>query len=89
MRKRILWLAVFAAFALVAAACGSSEDTTTTTAAAAATTTTTVPETTTTTAPAPPDPIIIGAAVDLTADMSFFDGPAMAAAQIKIDEVNA
>ena len=89
MRKRILWLAVFAAFALVAAACGSSEDTTTTTAAAAATTTTTVPETTTTTAPAPPDPIIIGAAVDLTADMSFFDGPAIAAAQIKIDEINA
>ena len=89
MRKRIWWLAVFAAFALVAAACGSSEDTTTTTAAAAATTTTTVPETTTTTAPAPPEPIIIGAAVDLTADMSFFDGPAIAAAQIKIDEINA
>ncbi len=89
MRKRIVWLAVFAAFALVAAACGSSEDTTTTTAAAAATTTTTVPETTTTTAPAPPEPIIIGAAVDLTGNMSFFDGPAIAAAQIKVDEVNA
>ncbi len=90
MRKRILWLAVFAAFALVAAACGSSEDTTTTTAAAAAaTTTTTVPETTTTTAPAPPEPIIIGAAVDLTGNMSFFDGPAIAAAQIKVDEINA
>jgi len=89
MRKRIWWLAVFAAFALVAAACGSSEDTTTTTAAAAATTTTTVPETTTTTAPAPAGPIIIGAAVDLTGNMSFFDGPAIAAAQIKVDEVNA
>jgi branched-chain amino acid transport system substrate-binding protein len=89
MRKRIWWLAVFAAFALVAAACGSSEDTTTTTAAAAATTTTTVPETTTTTAPAPPEPIIIGAAVDLTGNMSFFDGPAIAAAQIKVDEINA
>ena len=90
MRKRIWWLAVFAAFALVAAACGSSEDTTTTTAAAAATTTTTtVAETTTTTAPTPAGPIIIGAAVDLTGNMSFFDGPAIAAAQIKIDEVNA
>jgi len=90
MRNRIWWLAVFAAFALVAAACGSSEDTTTTTtAAAAATTTTTVPETTTTTAPAPAGPIIIGAAVDLTGNMSFFDGPAIAAAQIKVDEVNA
>ncbi len=90
MRKRIWWLAVFAAFALVATACGSSDDTTTTTAAAAATTTTTtVPETTTTTAPAPPEPIIIGAAVDLTGNMSFFDGPAIAAAQIKVDEINA
>jgi len=89
MRTKILWLAVFLAFALVAAACGSSDDTTTTTAAAAATTTTTVPETTTTTAPAPPEPIIIGAAVDLTGNMSFFDGPAIAAAQIKVDEVNA
>jgi len=90
MRTKILWLAVFLAFALVAAACGSTEDTTTTTAAAAAaTTTTTVPETTTTTAPAPPEPIIIGAAIDQTGDMSFFDGPAIAAAQIKVDEINA
>ncbi len=90
MRKRIWWVAVFAAFALVAAACGSSEDTTTTTAAAAATTTTTtVAETTTTTAPTPAGPIIIGAAVDLTGNMSFFDGPAIAAAQIKVDEINA
>ncbi len=92
MRRKIWWLAVLVAFALVATACGSTDDTTTTTAAAAAattTTTTTVPETTTTQAPEPAGPIIIGAAVDLTSDMSFFDGPAIAAAQIKIDEINA
>ncbi len=89
MRKRILWLAVFAAFALVAAACGSSEDTTTTAAAAAATTTTTtVPETTTTTAPAPPAPIIIGAAIDQTQDMSPFNNPANTAAEIMVDRIN-
>ena len=89
MRKRILWLAVFAAFALGAAACGSSEDTTTTTAAAAATTTTTtVPETTTTTAPAPPEPIIIGAAIDQTGNMSPFNNPANTAAEIMVDRIN-
>lgn len=44
-------------------------------------------------ASAPPeasgDPIIIGAAVDLTSQMAPFDGPAMLAAQITIDEINA
>jgi len=91
-------LLLVAVLALVAAACSSDSDDTTTTAAAAttttaaATTTTTAGATTTTAAAAtPPDegPIIIGAAVDLTSDMSFFDGPAIAAAQIKVDEINA
>jgi branched-chain amino acid transport system substrate-binding protein len=34
-------------------------------------------------------PIVIGAAVDLTNNMSFFDGPALTAAQIRVDEINA
>ena len=59
--------------------------------------TTTAPAETTTTAAAATTtagggdgaPIVIGAAVDLTNDMSFFDGPALAAAQIQVDAVNA
>ncbi|GMQ85288.1 MAG: ABC transporter substrate-binding protein [Acidimicrobiia bacterium] len=89
MKTKIWWFAVLAAFALVAAACSSTDDTTTTTAATAATTTTAAAETTTTPAPGPAEPIIIGAAMDLTGNMSFFDGPAIAAAQIKVDEINA
>jgi branched-chain amino acid transport system substrate-binding protein len=34
-------------------------------------------------------PIVIGAAVDQTKLMKFFDGPALAAAQIRADEINA
>ncbi len=34
-------------------------------------------------------PIKIGAAVDQTKLMKFFDGPALAAAQIRADEINA
>lgn len=42
-----------------------------------------------TTTGAPQEPLVIGAAVDLTNDMSFFDAPAIAAAQIRVDEINA
>jgi branched-chain amino acid transport system substrate-binding protein len=38
--------------------------------------------------PAPDEPIIIGAAVDLTGNMSFFDGPAITAAEIQIERIN-
>ena len=87
--KRLVLL--FAVFALVAAACGSSEsDTTTTTGAPAATTTTTGPAaTTTTTLPTDMSPIIIGAAVDLSQDMVFYNNPANVAAQIMVDRINA
>lgn len=40
-------------------------------------------------APAEKGPILIGAAVDQTKLMKFFDGPALAAAQIRAREVNA
>lgn len=35
------------------------------------------------------DPLIIGAAIDLTANMAPFDGPALAAAQVTIDRINS
>jgi hypothetical protein len=34
-------------------------------------------------------PIVIGAAIDQTKLMKFFDGPALAAAQIRAEEINA
>ncbi|MEE8491149.1 MAG: ABC transporter substrate-binding protein [Acidimicrobiia bacterium] len=87
--KRLVLL--FAAFALVAAACGSSDSdtTTTTTGAPAATTTTAGPAaTTTTTQPADTSPIIIGAAVDLSQDMAPFNLPANQAAEIIVKRIN-
>jgi branched-chain amino acid transport system substrate-binding protein len=99
---RIRFLLLIAVFALVAAACSSDDsgdDTSTTSAettVAAAETTTTAAATTTVAAATTTaagggggDPIVIGAAVDLTNDMSFFDGPALAAAQIQVDAINA
>ena len=41
------------------------------------------------TAPADDGPIVIGAAIDFTDVMAVFDTPAIAAAQIRIDEINA
>jgi branched-chain amino acid transport system substrate-binding protein len=99
---RIRFLLLIAVFALVAAACSSDDsgdDTSTTSAettVAAAETTTTAAATTTVAAATTTaagggggGPIVIGAAVDLTNDMSFFDGPALAAAQIQVDAINA
>jgi branched-chain amino acid transport system substrate-binding protein len=89
-----MWLLVV--LALVVAACGTAADTTTT--AAAEPTSTEAPETETTEATEPePDPeepitgepIVIGAAIDQTGFMAPFDGPAIVAAQIKVDEINA
>lgn len=90
---RIPWM--LAVMALVVAACADETGgvTTTTgepgTTGAAEETTTTADTTDTTTAEEEGEPIIIGAAVDLTSDMSFFDAPAIAAAQIQVDAINA
>jgi branched-chain amino acid transport system substrate-binding protein len=35
------------------------------------------------------EPIVIGAAIDLTGNMAPFDGPALAAAQYEVDQINA
>lgn len=93
-RTRITWM--LAVMALVVTACadtGGGDTTITgepepTTTAASDPVTTTGAEPTTT-AGESEDPITIGAAVDLTNDMSFFDGPAIAAAQIQVDTINA
>lgn len=94
LRTRLIWM--LAVMALVVVACGDDggDDTTTTgaespTSTAAAVTTTSAEGEATTTVATGGDPIIIGAAVDLTNDMSFFDGPAIAAAQIRVDAINA
>lgn len=79
-------LILTAVFALVAAACGGDSTTTTTAGGGETTTTGSAGETTTTVASG--DPIIIGAAVDLSQDMAPFNGPADLAAQIMVDRIN-
>jgi branched-chain amino acid transport system substrate-binding protein len=75
---RGLTLAVVTVCALVFAACGSDDsgNKSSDTGSAAK-------------APAEKGPIVIGAAVDQTKLMKFFDGPALAAAQIRANEINA
>ncbi|MFV2038830.1 MAG: ABC transporter substrate-binding protein, partial [Acidimicrobiales bacterium] len=92
-------IAVLAFFGLIAAACGDDD------AEPSATEDTAVADTADTTEPADDTaddtadddaadtgadgPLLIGAAIDLTSNMAPFDAPALAAAQISIDEINA
>jgi branched-chain amino acid transport system substrate-binding protein len=85
MRGTTRWsllLALVLAFGLAVAACGGDDDDD-------------ASETAADTAPAEDDgeatgePIVIGAAVDLTNQMAPFDGPAVTAAQIQVDAINA
>lgn len=91
-RTQSLVLVVFLA---LLAACTGTADTTTTAGGGDDTTTTaeqaasTTESPATTTAGGDGETILIGAAVDLTSQMAPFDGPAMAAAQIEIDQINA
>lgn len=95
---------ILAILALVAAACGGEAETTTTaadpgddttvTTEADTSDTTEVTETTeatddTTDEASGDEPILIGAAVDLTSQMAPFDAPAVTAAQIEVDQINA
>lgn len=93
MRRWSTLSVLLVAMALVAAACSSSSGTTTTTTTAAPTTTaattTVAPTTTAGGTQAPAEPILIGAAIDLTSFMSPFDAPAALAAQLVLDDVNA
>lgn len=89
--------AALTAIALLVAACGSddSSDSTDTTEAQSDVTTPTATDGGTTSEPAGTspatdgDPIIIGAAIDQTGNMAPFDNPAILAAQITVDDINA
>lgn len=101
---RVKSLAVLAAAALIGAACGSDDASTATTAGSAAVATTAAPASPATTAAGPATtaagsattaaassegPIVIGAAIDLTGNMTPFDAPALASAKIEVDKINA
>jgi branched-chain amino acid transport system substrate-binding protein len=77
MRGRIGWraAALFAALALGVAACGGDGDD--------------AAEPETGTEPTAAGPITIGWAFDSSGQMAPFDGPALAAAQIRVDQINA
>jgi branched-chain amino acid transport system substrate-binding protein len=80
MRTFVLTVLV-AALGLGAAACGGSDKSSTGSSSGASSSSSS--------ASANKGPILIGAAVDQTKLMKFFDGPALAAAQIRAAEVNA
>jgi branched-chain amino acid transport system substrate-binding protein len=83
MRGTTRWsllLALVLAFGLAVAACGGDDDDD---GGEAAADTATAEE-----GEATGEPIVIGAAVDLTSQMAPFDGPAVTAAQIQVDAIN-
>ncbi|HUP33720.1 MAG TPA: ABC transporter substrate-binding protein [Gaiellaceae bacterium] len=84
-RKRLDLLAVLAVLllAFTLAACGGDDDDEDGEAAA-----TTTEATTTEEEPAPTGPIVIGWAFDGNGNMAPFDGPALAAANIRVDQLN-
>jgi len=87
MRGTTRWsllLALVLAFGLAVAACGGDDDDDGGEPAADTATAEDDGETT-----ASGEPIVIGAAVDLTNQMAPFDGPAVTAAQIQVDAINA
>ena len=95
MKRKRLWILalVVLALAVTAAACGGGDDGATTEAAPPADTSapadTGAPPADTGGGAAAGEPIVIGAAIDLTGNMAPFDGPALASAQYQIDQLNA
>src|SRR5688500_7452778 len=81
MRRWSLLLALLLAFGLAMAACGGDDDEGGDNGDAAADTGGSGEEAT-------DEPIVIGAAVDLTGQMAPFDGPAVTAAEIQVDKIN-
>jgi branched-chain amino acid transport system substrate-binding protein len=81
VRRWSVLLALLLAFGLAVAACGGDDDEGGDDGAAA--------ETGGGDGEATGEPIVIGAAVDLTNQMAPFDGPAVTAAQIQVDKINA
>ena len=75
LRKSAVILLAVGAAALVVTACGGSSSSSSTSSS--------------TTSSSSKKPIIIGAAIDLSNTMKFFDGPAEAAARIEVNKINA
>lgn len=98
-RRKLLVLltALAAVLALAAAGCGGGEEAApeetapaeTAPAETAAPAETGVPADTGAAAAPSGEPIVIGAAIDLTGQMAPFDGPALAAAQYQVEQLNA
>ncbi len=91
MRSSIGIMVVVLAMLAVACSSGSTATTTATTATTATTQATTTQATTTTagvTTTVPPEPIMVGAAIDLTSFMAPFDAPAALAGKLVFDDVN-
>ncbi len=89
MRGTTRWsllLALVLAFGLAVAACGGDDDDA---AGGETAADTAMADTGEATGEATGEPIVIGAAVDLTGQMAPFDAPAMTAAQIQVDQINA
>ena len=82
MRRWSLLLALLLAFGLAVAACGGDDDEGGDGGDAAADTGGGGDD------EATDEPIVIGAAVDLTGQMAPFDGPAVTAAEIQVDKIN-
>ena len=99
--KLMRFAILMTAFALVVAACSAEDDAETTTTQPAPDTTAPAPDTTegapdttaqatdTTIGEPSGDPIIIGAAIDQSQDMAFYNNGANLAAQIMVDRINA
>jgi len=77
--------------ALAVAACGSSSSSTSSagSASSASSATSATSSTSSSAAASSKSPIVIGAAIDLSNTMKFFDGPAEAAAQLEVKKINA
>ena len=92
-RTLAVTLLVTALAALAVAACGSSSSSSSSSASSASSggggSSSTTSSTSTAASTSSKSPIVIGAAIDLSNTMKFFDGPAEAAAQLEVKKINA
>ena len=91
VRTLAVTLLVTALATLAVAACGSSSSSTSSagSASSASSATSATSSTSSSAAASSKSPIVIGAAIDLSNTMKFFDGPAEAAAQLEVKKINA
>jgi branched-chain amino acid transport system substrate-binding protein len=84
MRGRAVWLCAVCAVGAIVAACGSSSSSSTSAASSSAASSSGAASSS-----ASNKPIVVGAAIDLSNTMKFFDGPAQAAAALEVAKINA